>query len=199
MIKIRTQQILLPKQVYIGDHAELRVSFSIDSQLIKNGINTMMQNGITELSLNNFESEVNSYEYEIKSIKLVSSSTGEICSCNFVIEFIPWRTGFIQLPDYNITKALTSSKEEYIPSDTDLAIHFEPLQIVSLIANNSSVALKGQASPLLLPGTIYWIYACEIALVLILDTLINLIVKHKKLALFIKNKNIERRYTKNRR
>ncbi|MCR4953269.1 MAG: hypothetical protein K6A43_04260 [Treponema sp.] len=203
MIKIESQQILIPKQVYIGDRAELRVTFVLNSELAQKAA----QSGQLKLSSEYFARSLDFTEYEIKSITL--SNTGQN---HFILDisFIPWRTGLIQFPEYNLTAALSSTKqadpnhEANSSSSTssnasDLSLYFEPLEIVSLIGNGESATLKKSAPPLLLPGTIYRIYAQIIVAIILIIAIIRLIVKHKAINLFFKNRRLLRKYKKNRR
>ena len=66
MIKIESQQILIPKQVYIGDRAELRVTFVLNSELAQKAA----QSGQLNLSSEYFARSLDFTEYEIKSITL---------------------------------------------------------------------------------------------------------------------------------
>ena len=184
MISVQTQQILVPKQVYIGDRAEIRCSFNIDSQVLK----LSTEKGTTKLSLDNFCDSLDFTQYEIKEVQLVPSGVNYY---NLVVSFVPWRTGNIQLPDYKLTEK-DSANEEFI-------IHFEPVSIVSLTEKDSITVLKDITPPLLLPGTIYKIYGGLIALLIFLIVAIRLIVKHKAVALFIKNRMLIRKYNKNKK
>ena len=59
---LKTQQILSPKRVYIGDTAQLQCSFNSDSELLKN----LKTNETKELSFEGFTKSLNSKEFEIK-------------------------------------------------------------------------------------------------------------------------------------
>jgi len=188
MIKIQSQQILIPKQVYIGDRAELRVSFAFNSELESE---TLQKTLSTEF----FEGSLNSNDYEIKSIML--DYTGQK-TCSLKITFIPWKTGLIQFPEYNLTRALDSSISRNFSKETDIGLNFEPLEIISLIESGEKT-LKSSAAPMLLPGTMYGIYAQIIAAILLIILIIRLIIKHKSIKLFFMNQKLLRKYKKNRR
>lgn len=83
MIAIETEQILVPKQVYIGDKAELRCTFS----------------STTELRMSGFCSEIDYSKYDIKDVQLLPSGNNFY---TFIITFVPWRTGEIVFPDYSL-------------------------------------------------------------------------------------------------
>lgn len=166
MISIQTQQILVPKQVYIGDRAELQCTFTSSSELKAVG----------------FIQELDYSEYEIKDVQLISTGDN---SYRLTVSFVPWRTGLISLPDYQL--------------GDDFFVHFNSVTIDSITQRDSVTSLKESASPLLLPGTIYKLYSGLICIVLFLILAIRLIVKHKKVSLFIKTRVLMCKYNKNRR
>lgn len=157
MITVQTQQVLVPKQVYIGDRAELRCTFSTAAKIKAEG----------------FCGELDYNQYDIKDVKLQPSGVN---TYTLTIAFVPWRTGDIIIPDYRLSEEVSSD---------EMIIHFNPVNIVSLTQKDSITTLRDSASPLLLPGTIYKLYGSLIAAILILIVGIRLIVKHKDVAFFI--------------
>lgn len=157
MITVQTQQVLVPKQVYIGDRAELRCTFSTSAKIKAEG----------------FCGELDYNQYDIKDVKLQPSG---INTYTLTIAFVPWRTGDIIIPDYRLSEEVSSD---------EMIIHFNPVNIVSLTQKDSITTLRDSASPLLLPGTIYKLYGSLIAAILVLIVGIRLIVKHKDVAFFI--------------
>lgn len=192
MISVQTQQILVPKQVYIGDRAEIRCSFTSESPVLK----SLTEKGSAELSVQGFSGNLNFLEYEIKEVQLVPSGVNYY---NLIVSFVPWRTGSIQLPPFEIKGMETNSADATGESDNALLITFQPENIVSLTEKDSITTIKGFTSPLLLPGTIYKLYGGLIAAVLFLIVAIRLIIKHKAVAAFIKNRCLKRKYNKNRK
>ena len=164
MITVQTQQVLVPKQVYIGDRAELRCTFNTNAQIKAEG----------------FCGELDYNQYDIKDVKLQPSGVN---SYTLTIAFVPWRTGDIIIPDYKLSEEAGADGLE--ATDNELIIHFNPVNIVSLTQKDSITSLRDSASPLLLPGTIYKLYGSLIAAILILIVGIRLIVKHKDVAFFI--------------
>lgn len=157
MITVQTQQVLVPKQVYIGDRAELRCTFSTSAKIKAEG----------------FCGELDYNQYDIKDVKLQPSGVN---TYTLTIAFVPWRTGDIIIPDYRLSEEVSSD---------EMIIHFNPVNIVSLTQKDSITTLRDSASPLLLPGTIYKLYGSLIAAILVLIVGIRLIVKHKDVAFFI--------------
>lgn len=177
MTNIKSQQILLPKKVYIGDTAELRVTFSCNTQFTPN------TPGI-------FTDALNQQEYVVQNVQLLQAGVNYY---QLSISFIPWKTGTIKLPPYVLSD---ENGEEY-------KIDFEPITIVSVLDQketgfNTSI-IQSQNAPFLMPGTAYKLWIILILFVLMLIVIIRMIVKRKQLAFFLKNKKLLRKYRKNKR
>lgn len=177
MIGIQTQQVLVPKQVYIGDSAELLCTFNSGEQLFKN----LTANGVAELSLENFTAPLNSKDYQIKKVSVMPTG---VDFYQFTVTFVPWKTGEIVFPSYQIE---------------DQTITFEPIHIVSLTEQNSITAIQRSTAPLLLPGTTYKLYGSIIFFILLLLALIRGLIHHQQVAFFIKNLQLKYKYRKNAR
>lgn len=175
MISIQTQQILLPKQVYIGDTAELRCTFNFNSSELQ----SLTQNGIAELSQQNFLEPLNAIDYQIKNITLAPAGVDYY---QFTVSFVPWKTGEIKFPSYNLE---------------GFQIDFEAVNIVSLSEQNSITTLQDSTAPLLLPGTTYKLYGLLLAVVLFLIFFIRAIINHKKVEFYLKNLKLRIKYRKN--
>ena len=156
----KTHQVLVPQNVYIGDSAELRVSFSSE-----NAHKLLKDSASVELPLSNFVEDLQFQDYQIEKITLLSNGQNNY---NFVITFIPWKTGNINFPNYNL-----------LPEENVL-LKFDTISISSLL-KDESVGLQEQEAPLLLPGTAYKVYGILILSILFLFVGIRLIVKRCKL------------------
>ena len=173
---ISTQQVLVPKKVYIGDTAELRCTFNSPSP----GLKTLVAQGTAQLTNNSFSDDYN--------IKTVSLSPAGVDFYQLTITFTPWKTGSLQFPPFEIEGA-------------DIILEFEPVQIVSLITTEGANAttLRDTAVPLLLPGTAYKLYGTLTAFIILLIISIRLIIKRKKLLFYINSKRLLRKYRKNKK
>ena len=176
---ITAQQILVPKKVYIGDQAELRCTFNSPDAELK----TLTTEGAAVLSTESFDPEASDYV-----IKGVTLSPAGVDYYQLTITFIPWKTGDLQFPPMTI-------------EGSNLILEFQPVQIVSLISNDSAgtATLHDSAAPLLLPGTAYKLYGTLAAFVLFLIIVIRIIVKRKSLLFYINQKRLLKRYKKNKK
>jgi len=185
MTSIEIKQNLIPKQVYIGDNAQLLCSFNSNSAVLTALLGEKER---ISLSAENFVQSLNYNDYDIKEISL---SRAGLDYYNLNISFVPWRTGLISLPDYRLISDLLENQE--------IVISFEPFSIVSLTEEEGITSIRDIEAPLLLPGTIYKLYAGIILTLILLIIAIRLIVKHKKVARFFRNLIILRKYKANKK
>lgn len=174
----KTHQVLVPQNVYIGDSAELRVSFSSE-----NAHKLLKDSSSVELPLSNFVEDLQFQDYQIEKITLISNGQNNY---NFVITFIPWKTGNLNFPNYNL-----------LPEE-NVILKFETVSISSLL-KDESVGLQEQAAPLLLPGTAYKVYGILILSILVLFVGIRLIVKRDSVSSYIKRRKLLKKYKKNKK
>lgn len=180
MATISPQQILIPKKVYIGDTAELRCTFNSPDPFLKQ----LTSSGIAELPLVSQSTEPQE-EYVIKNISLSPSG---IDFYQLTITFIPWKTGDLLFPSMEI-------------EGSDIVLEFQPIQIVSLIANENTntSTIRDTAAPLLLPGTTYKLYGTLSGFVIFLIICIRIILKRKNILFYINQKRLLKKYKKNKK
>ena len=180
MATISPQQILIPKKVYIGDTAELRCTFNSPDPFLKQ----LTSSGTAELPLVSQSTEPQE-EYVIKSISLSPSG---IDFYQLTITFIPWKTGELLFPSMEI-------------EGSDIVLEFQPIQIVSLITNESTntSTIRDTAAPLLLPGTTYKLYGTLSVFVIFLLICIRIILKRKNILFYINQKRLLKKYKKNKK
>ena len=179
MANLKSQQILVPMQVFIGDDAELRCTFNSNSSAIKKLIDNS-KDGSVELTISDFEKPIESSEYDISQITL------ELKGVDFYqlqISFNPWKVGKIQFPSINIA---------------DEILDFSPIQIMSIVEQTNTSSLKESISPLLLPNTSYKILGFIIAFVVFILLMIRIFMKRNKILFFINSQKIKYRNKKNR-
>lgn len=180
MATISPQQILIPKKVYIGDTAELRCTFNSPDPFLKQ----LTSSGTAELPLVSQSTEPQE-EYVIKNISLSPSG---IDFYQLTITFIPWKTGDLLFPSMEI-------------EGSDIILEFQPIQIVSLIANENTntYTIRDTAAPLLLPGTTYKLYGTLSVFVIFLLICIRIILKRKNILFYINQKRLLKKYKKNKK
>lgn len=190
-LSIESQQILVPQNVYIGDVAELRVSFNMHI----NGISNANTSSIQNLSQSFFNNELNLQEYTIKNLSLMKSG---IDSFTFIISFIPWKTGTIAFPSYNLGEALSSQSENETIDLSYAILKFDKVEIDSILKQSSDYAIRDFDPPKVIPGTIYKIYLYIIIFVLLLILFIRLLIKRNEVKRFFYNYQLNVKYRKNK-
>ena len=176
MIYIQTKQSVFPKAIYIGDKAELRCTLKSQSELSEGAA-----------SPQSFKHDLDFSLYDIKDIALQKNQAGQSDEGNYtlVITFVPWQTGKIQLPDFELEGLGT--------------IHFEAVQVISLVEQQNVTGLRTYSSPMLLPGTTYKIYAGLAVFVILLILLIRLIIKWHSVVFWFNNTKLKRRYARSKK
>ena len=179
MIYLETHQTIFPKAIYIGDKAELRCQFTSEAKLATG-----------TLSAQSFKTQIDYSSYEIQDITLQLEGLN---SYNLTVNFVPWHTGVLQFPDFEIYLADGDGTELYG------TILFDEIKILSLVEQNKVNSLQEPASPLLLPGTVYKLYGSLAAIIILLIVFIRLIIKRQSVAFWFKTIKLKHRYKKNKR
>lgn len=89
-------QTLVPLEVYVGDVAEIRYSFTLDSGIFS-GQNIEKEIDVEEIPFGKLADAL--------TIKAARFSMREN-DCSLVIQFIPWRTGAIDFPAFDLLSVL---------------------------------------------------------------------------------------------
>ena len=168
MSDIKIQQVLLPKQVFIGDKAELHCTFNSANE----GLKELTAKGSCTLPLEAFTQGLDFSNFEVKQILL--SQTGQDYY-QLTISFVPWQTGSLQFPPL----AIQDSRNTFF-------LEFQPVEISSILEEKKISSLKESQAPLLLPGTSYKIYGLLLIFTILLIIIIRLIVKRRSLSFFVK-------------
>ena len=134
--------VLVPREVFVGDIAELTFSFPSFSPGIDEG---------SSVPLPPADFPVSS-EVTIKKIDIRQQGKGSAVS----IVFVPWKTGTLQIPFFSFRNTIFSPPQ---------------IRIASLLERTGATVLEAPRSPLLVPGTTYLLYG-SIALVLALVVLL---------------------------
>ena len=198
------RQVVIPKQIFVGDTGELQISFSSEIDFFKN----LSGNQTLELFTQNFTLPLDDTEYTVKKILL--SKTGKNSAkpenvekpvqINYVfsIIFTPWKTGEIKIPPYNLGNNLGLAFDSDQTSN-DFILTPSEIIIDSILdqKNIKSNFIPGKG-PVLLPGTTYKIYFQIIILLLFIALLIRVLVKWQEVNLFIKNIKLRLLYRKNK-
>lgn len=182
---IKTNQIIVPKQLYIGDRAELRCTFNSDQSYLRESV---LKSEAVKLDLSGFSQNIDQTQYDITGVQLLSSGADYY---TLVVSFIPWTTNRIDFPEFDLGLAFNANASQQI-------IRFDPVNVIAL-AEGENISLHDAENPLLLPGTYYQLVGGGIFTLALIVILIRLIVKRQQVALFFKNRKLMRKYRKNQK
>lgn len=188
------RQILIPKTIFVGDTAELKINFEAPSDYIENS--GTKNNSTRELSITSFETPVDETQVVVKKVLLTKNgyvSSGNV-SYTLSIFFVPWHTGKVKIPPYSLSKEFPVNTESgflLVPDEFTVTSIFSQPNI-----KKEFVSSKG---PLLIPGTTYKILFLIIFAVLLLAVVLRICFKWRNIALHIKNAKLRRRYKKNKK
>jgi hypothetical protein len=121
--------ILVPREVFVGDTAEL--SFTT------NALSEKLDSGSVLI--------VSPSDYPVSpalTIAHIEIREGDSSATVFV-RFIPWKSGVVQIPPFSVKK---------------ISLAPPPVRISSLVEKTGRKTLERPRSPLLVPGTTYYLY-----------------------------------------
>ncbi|MCF0241362.1 MAG: hypothetical protein HUK25_01920 [Treponema sp.] len=186
------RQILIPKTIFVGDTAELKIGFTASADYIKT--DGVKNPSYCELTAQSFENILNDSEYTIKSLRLTKTGFSQKGGYTYELSifFVPWKPGKLQIPPYNLSKEFSENTESgflLVPDEITVESIFSQPNI-----SRNFVPSKG---PLLIPGTTYRILLVIILFLILLIILIRISIRWKRIALGIKNIKLKLRYKKN--
>ncbi len=166
-----SEQLLIPKDVYVGDLAELRFSFQSSKDFY-----SMVQGGDTKAEIKNgmifFDTEnatFKSFESQCTVEQVSMQRVGNTYTVS--IKFIPWKIGELNFGELDI-EALCNGK-----GSDDGLIKIQPVVISSLAEKLGVGSLRPPMSPLLVPGTNYMVGTLVVLLLGVL-VLLAIIILH---------------------
>ncbi len=174
-------QTLVPLEVYVGDVAEIRYNFKLDLKIPAE---------------ENFEMEINVEKIPFENISdaLVVKSArffrrGD--DFTFALKFIPWRTGTISFPQFNLYSALNFD-EAAIDENFSFNISLSPIEIKSVVEKTGRAEIQGPLPPLMIPGTSYVIFALVVVAVIFLAAIFRALLKFHDLKRWFSQMKIRR-------
>lgn len=162
-------QTVLPKQIYVGDTAEIRCSFRADFDFFS-GVPSDQNERTLTLAALPFDCENDDFSLE----KAVLQKSGS--AYTLVLTFVPWRTGAVDIPRFDLAAAVCGPNSPPYPIDP------APCRISSILENTGELSLRPPRGPLLVPGTMYAVYAAAAAAVGLLAVLVRIVMRRDELA-----------------
>ncbi len=168
------QQVLIPKEIYVGDRAQLRYMF---------------QSSIDFFSFSHEKSD-STLSFDINSPVFLAQA--DRCSVQeavlqrvgitytLLITFIPWKPGEIDFAPFNVSE-LCGGGEDAPAYELDLS----PVLVSSLVEKTGVNSLRAPLAPFLLPGTNYVLWSLIIAAILFLCLMGFIIARFPSIMIFI--------------
>ncbi len=160
---------IIPNEVYIGDTAEIRFSFTWDGSLF------VEESSLTKINQGTLNSTLQN-DYTIKSMELYPSADGY----TFSLVFSPWIIGSLDIQPINIASIFDLTTDSLIIDIPEIEIN----SIFSVI--NEEKILQEPVGPVVIPGTSYLLIAISTAILIVLILVIVVLVRIKTIKRSIK-------------
>lgn len=172
-------QHILPMEIYVGDQAELVFTFHTAVTIFPD--DTIQQKTASEkILLNIKDSPLASADALCTIQKAELSRTG--LEYTITLTLIPWQTGTITLPDFDLSDLITVKKQHTDSKNyTPFVIHLKPFTVQSIVEKTKSTSLRPVAPPVLIPGTTYLVYGTVFVFILVVIGLFYLLVHVKNM------------------
>ncbi|MCR5613807.1 hypothetical protein [Treponema sp.] len=187
-------QVLLPVDVYVGDHAEIRYTF-------RSAIDFFAGSKDTERA--ELENPFKGLEENFSVVKAELYRDNMQYTLRFVI--VPWKTGTISFPSFNLNTALGIAPALPAVNNDDLQISempeffvaLYPIQVKSIVEKTGNHSMMPPVPPMIIPGTTYVLFLLILLFVVFLILFFRVLLKfntiRRKWNLYLK----KRAYKKN--
>lgn len=179
-------QAVLPRNIYVGDKAEIRYSFNSTISLFRNA-NTRSQT--QPIDLEKLKIAYETPEYSIENMMLEFNGNNYV----LVLTLQPWVTGEINFPSFDLGMAISEISKPFV-----CMIILEPITILPLVSSGDN-SLRGIGAPLLVPGTTYFFYGTIALIFILLLLFIVAAVRFHGIKVSLKNFMVQFKYRQNAR
>ena len=179
-------QVVLPKKIYVGDVAEIRVSFSSGIDFFADLPATQAER---KLSLSNFGFDTDNEDFLLKDAILRRTEL----NYTLILFVMPWNTGEIKIPSINLTAGI------YTDEKMPFVIPIETFTVSSILTKGVESSMVPPVPPLLIPGTTYFLYGFIILFIVFLIFFFRLLFNWSKLVGKIKNYKLKKTYIQNKK
>jgi hypothetical protein len=179
-------QVVLPKKIYVGDVAEIRVSFSSGIDFFADLPATQAER---KLSLSNLGFDTDNEDFLLKDAILRRTEL----NYTLILFVMPWNTGEIKIPSINLTAGI------YTDEKMPFVIPIETFTVSSILTKGVESSMVPPVPPLLIPGTTYFLYGFIILFIVFLIFFFRLLFNWSKLVGKIKNYKLKKTYIQNKK
>lgn len=176
-------QVLMPLEVYVGDHAEIRYTFRSAIDFFS---------GDKSIEIKELKNPFIGLEDNFSVVKAELYQNDMDYTLRFVI--IPWKTGTISFPSFNLNSALGIKSKSAASDGTEDSSAFStvpefyvalyPIQIKSIVEKTDNHQMMPPVPPIIIPGTTYVIFLIALGAIICLIIFFRVLLKFNS----IKNK-----------
>lgn len=181
-------QLVMPKIIYIGDTVEIRYIFHSEAKIFSGDFSDS-QAAFLSLNKDYDFFKANEADFSVKNVTLEKINA----EYTLTMTVIPWRTGFLQIPPFNLNSLVNSSMDFAVskksPVFTPFIINLSPIEVKSLVSKTKNKSFMPQSSPLVMSGTTGLLVILSISALVIFSTLIFILLHIPKVAVFVRNLN----------
>lgn len=174
------KQILIPRDVFIGDQGQIQFSFYSSYDYL----NDVERNRIKDGRLYINPEKVSSYLVDSDSCKIQSTILERSGNGNYtlLISLIPWKAEEIKFKEFELGDLCGNLSEEesaekrktHAPS---FLVRLRPVKILSLVDKLNEHNLRPAKSPVTLPGTNYFLWGFSILGILFISGIFIVVIK----------------------
>ena len=173
-------QIVMPRLIYIGDTVEVRYIFHSEANFIGADESAAQLQFRTDCDF--FVSQAENFTVTKASLEKHNSEY----SLN--ISLVPWKTGFLQIPPFNISSLVSFSQNEQSAKKTpSFIITLSPIEVKSLVQKTGNYSFLPQANPIVLPGTTAFLIALSILALIVFAALLFILLHLPRVVRFVEN------------
>ncbi|MGP1459645.1 MAG: hypothetical protein ACTTKL_10105 [Treponema sp.] len=179
-------QVVFPKKIFVGTPVEIQYAFSSGTDFFPAQNDEAAEKPLIADYLP-FDFENDDFSLQKAALK------NDGVRYSVALTLIPWRTGVIDLPPFNLYAAVSGT------NDANFTIDIEPFEVASALNEYGETSMQKPLPPLLLPGTAYALYALSAALLLLIFIAAQAFKRREKIAAAVKSKMLLQKYAKNAR
>lgn len=185
-------QLVMPKIIYIGDTVEIRYIFHSEAKLF-GGAFAESPSAFLNLNTDYDFFKANAADFTVKTATLEKINA----EYTLTMTVIPWKTGFLQIPPFNLNSLVNSSldfSKEISGSSSPMAITFttfiinlSPIEVKSIVAKTGHKTFLPQSAPLVMSGTTAFLAILAIISLTVFSVLVFILLHIPRVAAFVKN------------
>lgn len=159
------QQVLIPREVYVGDLGRIEYSFRSPVDFFALASEDVIVGDVLTFDVESSVFASVSDKCSVQKAVLIRNGL----AYNMIVDIIPWKPGIIDFPKFDLTRLCYSTKGEVSKYSDDTAFYVDlaPINIASIVSRLGVTTISPPESPMLLPGTNYVLWFVIVLLILL--------------------------------